>query len=111
MALRSHLLSLELPDASGKTVTFYTYDGYLEEHDRHKIHAEKRSLEQLKVTGGAVFGLLAYVVSTLPSRPPAGSPCPSSPSGVAVSPSPDYSPESWGASSAMTSLPSTAAAD
>ncbi len=81
MALRSHLLSVELPDASGKTIPYYTYDGYLEEADRHRIHAEKRSLEQLKVTGSAVAGFLAFVVRHNPNRPLADSPCPSSPSG------------------------------
>lgn len=62
MTLRSHLLSLELPDASGKTVPYYTYDGYLEENDRHRIRSECRNYEQLKFTGGAIFGLLAFVV-------------------------------------------------
>lgn len=62
MTLRSELLSLELSDASGKTVPFYTYDGYLEENDRHRIRAERRNFEQLQITGGAVFGLLAFVV-------------------------------------------------
>lgn len=87
MALRSHLLSLELPDASGNTVPFYTYDGYLEETDRHKIHAERRSLEQLKVTAGAITGLIAYAVRKFTTRPLADFPSLSSRSGDAVSPS------------------------
>jgi ABC-type lipopolysaccharide export system ATPase subunit len=74
MALRSQLLSLELPNETGKTVPFYTYDGYLEEHDRHHIRAEARNFEQLKVTGGAVFGLLAFAVPRLSNRPPGDSP-------------------------------------
>lgn len=62
MTLRSELLSIELPDASGKTVPYFTYDGYLEEADRHRIRTQARSSEQLKYTGGALFGFLAFVV-------------------------------------------------
>jgi len=62
MSLRSELLTVELPDASGKTVPYYTYDGYLEENDRQKIRAEARNLEHLQVTGGAILGLVAFVV-------------------------------------------------
>lgn len=65
MTLRSELLSIELPDASGKTVPYFTYDGYLEETDRHKIRTQVRSSEQLKYTGGALLGFLAFVVRTL----------------------------------------------
>jgi hypothetical protein len=72
MTLRSELLSVELPDASGKTVPFYTYDGYLEENDRLRIGSERRSLDQLQYTGGAVVGLLAFVVSRISIRPPKG---------------------------------------
>jgi hypothetical protein len=63
------------------TVPYYTYDGYLEEVDRHKIHAEKRTLEHLQVTGSALTGFLAYVVRRIRNRPRVGSPCPFSPSG------------------------------
>jgi len=62
MSLRSELLTVELPDASGKTVPYYTYDGYLEENDRQKIRAEARNLEHLQVTGGSILGLVAFVV-------------------------------------------------
>ena len=31
MTTSSQLLSVDLPDNNGKTVSFYTYDGYLEE--------------------------------------------------------------------------------
>lgn len=75
MALRSELLTVELPDASGKTVPYYTYDGYLEENDRHKIRAEARNLEHLQVTGGAIFGLVSFVVIGVRIRPPEDSPC------------------------------------
>lgn len=90
MSLRSYLLTVELPDASGKTVPYYTYDGYLEEADRQKIHAEKRSLEHLKVTGSALTGFLAYVVRRIRNRPRADSPCPSSPSVESPFPSLDW---------------------
>lgn len=62
MALRSELLTVELPDASGKTVPYYTYDGYLEETNRHKIRSERRNVEHLKVTGGAALGFIAFIV-------------------------------------------------
>lgn len=110
MALRSHLLSVELPDASGKTVPFYTYDGYLEEADRHKLHREKRSFEQLKVTGGAITGFLAYVVSCPPRRSSAELPSPLSHSEAALFPSRDWFQECSEASSATIFSPSTAAA-
>lgn len=90
MSLRSYLLTVELPDASGKTVPYYTYDGYLEEADRHKIHAEKRSLEHLKVTGSALTGFLAYVVRRIRNRPRADSPCPFFPSEESLFPSLDW---------------------
>lgn len=56
------MLSVELPDASGKTVTFYTYDGYLEENDRSKIHKETQKVNRTTVTGGAIFGLASFAV-------------------------------------------------
>jgi hypothetical protein len=59
----SQLLTVELPDASGKTVPFYTYDGYLEESDRHRIHKEVHGIDKLKVTGGALIGLASFAVS------------------------------------------------
>lgn len=62
MALRSELLTVELPDASGKTIPYYTYDGYLEENNRHKIRSERRNVEHLKVTGGAALGFIAFIV-------------------------------------------------
>jgi len=34
MSLRSELITVELPDNTGKVVPFYTYDGYLEEPQR-----------------------------------------------------------------------------
>jgi len=110
MALRSYLLTLDLPDASGKTVPYYTYDGYLEEHDRHKIHAEKRSLEQLAVTGSAVAGLLAFVVCSLPSRQLEDSLFPSSRSEASRSPSLGCFLEQWAPSSALRFSVCTAAA-
>lgn len=110
MALRSCLLTLDLPDASGKTVPYYTYDGYLEEHDRHKIHAEKRSLEQLAVTGSAVVGLLAFVVCSLPSRQLEDLLFPSSRSGAWRSPSLDCFLGQWAPSSALRCSACTAAA-
>jgi len=58
----SQLLTVELPDASGKTVPFYTYDGYLEENDRHKIHEVAHGIDKLKVTGGALIGLASFAV-------------------------------------------------
>ena len=95
MAQRSYLLTLDLPDPSGKTVPYYTYDGYLEEHDRHKIHAEKRTLEQLAVTGSAVVGLLAFVVCSRPCRQLADSPFPSFQSEESLSQSQDCFLEQW----------------
>lgn len=59
----SQLLSVELPDASGKTVPFYTYEGYLEENDRHKIHTVVHGIDKLKVTGGALIGLASFAVN------------------------------------------------
>jgi hypothetical protein len=111
MALRSHLLSVELPDASGKTVPYYTYDGYLEEADRHKIHTEKRSLEQLKVTGSAVAGFLAFVVCRIQCRSRGDSLCPSSPSGDTPFPSLDCYLALLEPSSALKSSDYTEAAD
>lgn len=70
MTLRSELLSIELPDASGKTVPYFTYDGYLEETDRHRIRTQVRSSEQLKYTGGALLGFLAFVVRNMRCREP-----------------------------------------
>jgi hypothetical protein len=35
--LRSRQLTVDLPDASGKIVPFYTYDGYLDEQDRYAL--------------------------------------------------------------------------
>lgn len=75
MTLRSELLSIELPDASGKTVPYFTYDGYLEETDRHKIRTQVRSSEQLKYTGGALLGFLSFVVRTLRRREQGDCPC------------------------------------
>lgn len=69
MAHRSELLTVDLPDASGKTVPYFTYDGYLEESNRHKIRAERRNLEHLKVTGGAVIGFVAFIVNNSSIRP------------------------------------------
>ena len=37
MASPSQVISVELPDNSGKTASFYTYDGYLEEADRNRL--------------------------------------------------------------------------
>jgi hypothetical protein len=62
MALRSELLTVELPDASGKTVSYYTYDGYLEEASRLKIRSERRKIEHMKVTAGAALGFIAFIV-------------------------------------------------
>jgi hypothetical protein len=111
MALRSELLSVELPDASGKTVPYYTYDGYLEENDRHRIRAESRNLEQLKVTGGAVIGLIAFVVCKTSIRPPGDYLSPSSPSEESASPPLDSSLEFLEGSLDMTCSRCTAAAD
>lgn len=43
MALRSQLLTVELPNAAGKVVPYFTYDGYLEEPARNTIRTERRS--------------------------------------------------------------------
>jgi hypothetical protein len=92
-------------------VPFYTYDGYLEENDRHKIRAERRSLEQLRVTGGALFGFLAFVVSSITIRELADSPSPSSHSEESMYPSQDSFLEWLEPSLAMTSSPFMEAAD
>lgn len=34
---QSGQLSIELPDANGKVVPYYTYEGYLDEHERHSL--------------------------------------------------------------------------
>lgn len=64
MQLRSEILSVSLPNNEGKTVPFYTYDGYLEENDRHRIRSERRSFEQLVVTGSAILGFAGFFVQT-----------------------------------------------
>jgi hypothetical protein len=64
MALRSELLTIDLPDSTGKTSTYYTYDGYLEEADRNNIRNQRKSLESLKVTGAAILGWTAFIVYT-----------------------------------------------
>ena len=78
MAQRSELIEVELPDNAGKTTTFYTYDGYLEENERRTIRQERRSFEQLKVTGAALFGFVGYFVPRPSLRQPVGSRFPSS---------------------------------
>lgn len=111
MASKSDLISIELPDASGKTVPFYTYDGFLEENDRTRIRSERRSFEQLKVTGGAICGFVGYYVLPSPCRPPAASPSPSSTSRDARCQSPAFFPELLLDSSALSSSVSMAQAD
>lgn len=61
MTLRSQLLTIQLPNDHGKLVNYFTYDGYLEEEDRHKIRQTRRDWERHAVSGTFV-GLLAYVV-------------------------------------------------
>lgn len=63
MSLRSELISVQLPDNSGNTVPFYTYDGYLEEPERQRIRSERRSLEQLQVTGAVFLGFASFIVT------------------------------------------------
>lgn len=63
MSLRSELISVQLPDNAGSTVPFYTYDGYLEEPERHRIRAERRSFEKLQVTGAAILGFVSFIVT------------------------------------------------
>lgn len=63
MSLRSELISVQLPDNAGNTVPFYTYDGYLEEPERHRIRAERRSFEKLQVTGAAILGFVSFIVT------------------------------------------------
>jgi ABC-type lipopolysaccharide export system ATPase subunit len=92
MAQRSELIEVELPDNAGKTTTFYTYDGYLEENERRTIRQERRNFEQLKVTGAALFGAIGYFVPLSALRPPADSRFPSSASADTQSPSEDSSP-------------------
>ncbi len=70
MSQRSQLLSVQLPDKDGKAVPYYTYDGYLEEKDRKKIWTETNNFEQLKVSGAAIFGLVAFAVTVKLSRLP-----------------------------------------
>ena len=111
MALRSELIEVELPDNAGKTVSFYTYDGFLEEDQRRTIRKERRSFEQLKVTGAALFGFVGYFVPIATRRPPVVSRCPSSVSRALPSPSAASSPESSAQSSAGTFAPSSAQAD
>ena len=100
----SQLLSVELPDASGKTVPFYTYDGYLEENDRHKIHKEAHGVDKLKVTGGAIIGLASFAVKVQTFSLLEDCRFQSSVSEDSLSPSPDYSQVSSEESLAMTSL-------
>jgi len=64
MQLRSEVLSVSLPNHDGKTVSFYTYDGYLEDSDRHRIRSERKGLEKLAVTGSAILGLVSFIVNT-----------------------------------------------
>jgi hypothetical protein len=66
-------LTVDLPNAAGKVVPFFTYDGYLEEPARQAIRTERRSFEKLKVTGAAIFGFLGYFVPIKKHRPHADS--------------------------------------
>ena len=93
MAARSELLSIDLPNDQGKTVPFYTYDGYLEETDRTLIRNQKHSFDQLKVTGSAIFAFVGYIVLLSPCRPVVVSLSQSSASKAALSPSLDCSLE------------------
>jgi hypothetical protein len=102
----SQLLTVELPDASGKTVPFYTYDGYLEENDRHKIHKETHGVDKLKVTGGAFIGLANFAVIVRTFSLQEDCRFQSLVSEDSLSPLPDYFQVSSEESLAMTSSPS-----
>jgi len=104
MAQRSELIEVELPDNSGKTTTFYTYDGYLEDNERRIIRQERRNFEQLKVTGAAIFGFVSYFVPPSIFRLPADSRSPSSASEDAQFQSEAFSRESSEALLTGTSL-------
>ena len=60
---QAELISLDLPNNDGKNVPFYTYDGYLEEVERNRLRTHRRTLEQLQITGTALFGFLGYIVT------------------------------------------------
>lgn len=107
MSLRSELISVQLPDNAGNTVPFYTYDGYLEEPERHRIRAERRSFEQLQVTGAVILGFASFIVTNSSFRLLADYPSQSSLLKVCQCPLPDYFPEWSEASSAGTFLVST----
>lgn len=93
MVLHSRQLSIELADSNGKIIPYYTYDGYLDEHDRHSLRHTERSLEQLKFTGAAAFGLLGFAVNQTLLSSPANSHSPYSASRESHSPLLDYSQE------------------
>lgn len=65
MSHLSRLLSIELPDESGKTVTYYTYDGYLEENYRNRLRSEEKSYKSLTISGSAIFALIGYIVEMI----------------------------------------------
>ena len=67
MSTRSRLITLDLNNDKGDIVPFYTYDGYLEEHDRKRIQQEKRNFELLRFTGAAIFGYAAFLVTLSPN--------------------------------------------
>ena len=67
MSTRSRLITLDLNNDKGDIVPFYTYDGYLEEHDRKRISQEKRNFELLRFTGAAIFGYAAFLVTLSPN--------------------------------------------
>ena len=62
MSSPSQLITVDLPDNNGKTTTYHTYDGYLEEIDRTRIRSEFNSLDRLKISAAGIFGLAGYTV-------------------------------------------------
>ena len=111
MTYRSELIEVELPDNAGKTTSFYTYDGYLEEDQRKSIRRERKNFEKLKVTGAVIFGFVGYLVHLSTLRPLVVSLFPSSVSRASQSPSEVYFLVLWEESSAGISSLFSAQAD
>lgn len=92
MSITSRLITVQLPDKEGNLVPFYTYDGYLEEPQRHQLRAARRNYSLAKVSGAAIFAFAAFIVTPNTLRPPANSLSPPSASKDAQSQLQVFSP-------------------
>lgn len=97
--MRSELVEIDVDD-HGKTTTYYTYTGYYSPQDRQKIKDFQRNVQQRSFTAAFLTAMLAYYVSTHPSRPPERPTWPTSAAAPIASANGDSSRESqdfWGA--------------